>query len=348
MRRLDDVPGWVDWVVIVRRDDSGIVYYYAYRPRELHDAAAKFPEPARLAAATALDLHEWDSSVQARGRRALGAPHSPSPSPANGRVVDFDAAGRITGGRRISRTRALSYWGTLRAGDIASDTGFDLGPLRGGHRLPSGPPPTAPTPPLARVGGDPGEPAEIDVTISAETRPEIDIGARQRVDFRIELAAEAMPLAEVLPGPAVHAKVTPIVVLLSVENGVLEIVGVREITVQPPGRGQPTSGNFAVKGVTAGVTRLAVTFRQGGSELGVIALAVEVVAGGAKAGATQGCAIAAPADPTDDDKLAVMIEQRNENGRVFYHYTLHSEALNLQYEAFELEAAARPRQRTGK
>lgn len=199
---------------------------------------------------------------------------------------------------------------------------------------PEGPRTAAPAP-TAPAGGDPGEPAEIDVTISAETKPEINIGAKQRVDFRIELSAEAMPLAVVMPGPAVHAKVAPITVLLSVESDALAIVGAHEIVVQPPARGQPTSNNFAVQGVKAGVTRLAVTFRQGGSELGVIALAVEVVASGAKAGTTQGRAVAAPADPADDDKLALLIEQRNENGKVFYNYELHCEALNLHYERFD-------------
>jgi hypothetical protein len=322
LRRLDDALGWVIWVVIVRHDDDGSIYYYAYRALELRDTAGAFPNRLDWPLQQALDLHEWGSSVEGRGRRPLGAPHPPSPSPATGRIVDFDAAGRI---KAVGEYRdRFPDPGTIVLRDIATRDinleSFDLGPLRGGHERPA---------------GDPGEPAEIDVTISAETRPEIDIGAKQRVDFRIELAAEAMPLAGVLPGPAVRAKVAPIVVLLSVENDVIEIVGAREITVQPPARGQPSSGNFAVQGVKAGATLLAVTFRQGGSDLGVIALAVEVVAGGAKAGAMKGRAIAAPADPADDDKLAVMIEQRSENGRVFYHYTLHSEALNLQYEAFD-------------
>jgi hypothetical protein len=118
----------------------------------------------------------------------------------------------------------------------------------------------------------------------------------------------------------------PIVVLLSAENDALEIVDACEKTIQPPAPGQPRSGNFVVKGVKAGLSRLAVTFRQGGSELGVIGLAIEVVASGVKAASTQGSTTAAPADLADDDKLAVIIEQRVKNGEVFYRYLLHSEA----------------------
>jgi hypothetical protein len=398
LRRLNEPSGWwVSWMVIVRHDDDGSVYYYAYRPLELREAATASPERLDWPLQQALDLHEWGSSMQGRGRRPLGAPHPPSPSPATGRIVDFDAAGRITavgeyrdrfpdgvvivtgdaGGTitiaRPSSTRPRPF--IIPDDDSASNLeSFDLGPMRGGHTLPTAEPAepaepldfsvprrsvdvgepaepaslpqsepgwatAAPTPmapaPGAPVGAGPGEPAEIEITLSAETKPEINVEAKQRVDFRLELADEAMPLAVVLAGPAVHAKVAPIVVSLSVEQDALAIIGPREITVQPPARGQPTSGNFAVQGAKAGVTRLAVTFRQGGSDLGVIALAIEVLASGAKAGTTQGRATAAPTDPADDDKLALLIEQRNENGKLFYNYELHCEALNVHYERFD-------------
>jgi hypothetical protein len=376
LRRLDvAVSGWHDWVVVVRSHGAG-VYCYAYRSRELLEFTGAFLDRFDWPLQDALDLHEWTSSARARGGRPLGPPNPGQQSPAAGRIVDFDAAGRIVaigeyrdrlagepGSPLIIRARPVDQVTAIPIEELkgiaASESdddsassleSFDLGPMRGafgrdfGGSQGSGQAGGAAQPSFpADVGGDggaaepvsagPGEPAKIEVTISAEARSEIDIGARQRVDFRIELSSEAVPLA--VSQAAKTRPDLPIVVLLSMENDALEIVGPREITVQSPASGQPRSGNFIVKGVKAGVSRLAVTFRQGGSELGVIGLAIEVVASGAKAGSAQASTTAAPADPADDDKLAVMIEQRVENGRVFYHYTLHSEALNLQYEAFD-------------
>jgi hypothetical protein len=79
------------------------------------------------------------------------------------------------------------------------------------------------------------------------------------------------------------------------------------------------------------VSRLAVVFRQGGSDLGIIGLAVAVVEAAANAERAQGNATAAPRDLADDDKLALTVEQRVEGGKVFYQYILHSEALGLPY-----------------
>ena len=109
----------------------------------------------------------------------------------------------------------------------------------------------------------------------------------------------------------------PIVVSLSAENDAIEIVRSREFTVDPPASNQPRTGFFTVKGVHPGVSRLAVAFRQGGSELGVIRLAVEVVQAGASAEKAKGHAVAAPRDVADDDKLALLVEQRVEGGQVF-------------------------------
>jgi hypothetical protein len=87
--------------------------------------------------------------------------------------------------------------------------------------------------------------------------------------------------------------------------------------------------------VRPGVSRLAVLFRQGGTDLGVIGMAVEVVASGARPDRSQGTATAAPRDRADDDKLALVIQQRVEtrNGQaeISFEYILHSEALGLDY-----------------
>jgi hypothetical protein len=79
------------------------------------------------------------------------------------------------------------------------------------------------------------------------------------------------------------------------------------------------------------VSRLAVAFRQGGTELSVIGLAIEVVEIAPGPERARGQASAARRDLGDDDKLALIVEQRVDSGKVFYQYILHSEALNLSY-----------------
>jgi CHAT domain len=357
LRRLGEAALWV---VVVRSHDTG-VYYYAYRWHELDELATTVWERLDWPLQDALDLHGWSSSACARAGRPIGAPHSGRDSPAAGRIVDFDAAGQIVAigeyRDRFTELTGGAVRGTFRHGHSARDDdiaasardqdsdfpleSFDLGPLRGGQ--PEDASPVEPAEPLdmgrapeAPTSAGPGEPAEIGVTISAETKSEIEIGSSQRIDFRLELSSEAVPLA--VSAGATARPDLPIVVELLVENDALEIVRSPDTNVDPPALARPSVGNFVVKGIKAGVSRLAVTFRQGGSELGVIGLAIEVVASGARPRSTQGRATAAPADPADDDKLAIMIEQRAENGKVFYRYTLHSEALNLQYEAFDSKA----------
>jgi hypothetical protein len=167
------------------------------------------------------------------------------------------------------------------------------------------------------------------VTLSAETQAEVRVGGSARVPFQVELSSEAMPLAESRPARA--AKDVPIVVSLSAENDALQILRTSECTVDPPGPAQPRTGFFTVQGVRPGPCRLALTFRQGGSDLGVIGLPVEVVQGDAGAAKANGRAVAAPRDEADDDKLALLVEQRVDGGEVFYQYTLHSEGLGLPY-----------------
>jgi hypothetical protein len=352
LRRADvALSDRIHWIVVVRSHDAG-PYYYAYRWHELEALAENSQERLDWPLHDAILLHEWTSSAVARGSRPFGVPNRGQESPAAGRIVDFNAAGRIVAIGEY-RDRFANVPGNERVGTIGSNVSasidddarasetLDLGPMRGGRVVDvwqqsasadielREPHPSVIAP--DRMG--PTEAVKIEVTISAETKSEIEIGASEPVDFRIELSSGATPLAA--HQAALARSDLPIEVLLSVENDALEIVRSREIKVDPPASGRPSIGYFMVKGTRAGVSRLAVTFRQGGSDLGVIGLAVEVVASGAKAGSTQSRATAAPADPADDDKLAVMIEQRTDDKKVFYRYTLHSEALNLQYEAFD-------------
>lgn len=147
--------------------------------------------------------------------------------------------------------------------------------------------------------------------------------------FRVELAEEAMPLPAAQTAAA-KADV-PIVVLLSAENDAVAIDGPRETKLPPPESGQPRTGFFQVKGVHVGQSRLAVIFRQGGTDLGIISLAVEVVPAGAGNEIAHAHALAMPMEKADDAALTLLIDQRVEGGQVFYEYTLSSEELEVPY-----------------
>jgi hypothetical protein len=189
---------------------------------------------------------------------------------------------------------------------------FDLGPTRGVH---------------SRRGPLPELSAEIEVTLSAETKSEIGIGLKEPVDFRIELSSEAVPLSVSADSKARDD--VPIAVSLTAENDAVEIVGSQTYRVNPPEPGKAKTGFFQIKGVREGVVRLAVTFRQGGTELGIIGLAIEVVHTDTRSGRAKGRSVSAPRDFADDDKLMIQVDQRSESGQVFYDYFLHSEKLGL-------------------
>jgi hypothetical protein len=291
------------WVVVVRTlVDRPDIFYYAFSISDLELLRSRFPDRLGWPMELAMAMHEWTSSGISRGRRQR-CPCGQA-GPVALRIVDFDAAGHIA---------AIGY-------EIEDFP--DLGPLRGGD-VQTGEMAELPIP-----GADITA-TEIDVTLSAETKAEIQVGANEIVDFRIELSSEAVPLAV---SQAARAKPdVRIVVSLSVENDAIEIVREQEHSVDPPALQKAQGGSFIIKGVRAGLSRLAVAFRQGGTELGVIGLAVEVLASGVRPDPASGKMAATPRDFADDDKLALMVEQRVESGQVFYQYILHSEALGLDY-----------------
>lgn len=356
-----------DWVVIVRtfatRDD---IYYYVFRNYELEFLAQRSPERRTWPIERAVELHEWTSSRVSRGGRPIG-PGDGQNGPAAARIVDYDASGRIVAigeltnplNRHVSGsstgfdTTSTFYKNAatmlLRRGNSVisnfldvdiigcADVNSDHVAVETDKRQSDQASATATddqtlftSAPEDDLDADKSSQAtEVDVTLSAETKAQIDIGQSSRVSFQIELTAEAMPLA--VSQPARARADLPIVVSLSVENDVVEVLRSREFSVAPPLSGEPRSGFFTVRGVRAGVCRLAVAFRQGGSELGVVGLAMEVLAAGAGKDKAQGTTVALPRDSADDDKLALMVEQRVEGNQVFYDYTLHSEALGLPY-----------------
>src|SRR5205807_6439853 len=110
---------------------------------------------------------------------------------ASARIVEFDRAGRVAAvGERPDLIPHEAIAGA-RTDSRADDLWTDLGPMRG-------------------AGSHGAGARQIDVTLSAETEAEIDVGATARVPFQLELTAERMPLA--MSQPAVATSDEPIVV----------------------------------------------------------------------------------------------------------------------------------------
>ena len=185
-------------------------------------------------------------------------------------MVDFDAAGRITGIGELKEKMihvAMAGPGGSEAG-VDITTTLDLGPMRGGLSTGAMQPDKV-EPDFGKLlrlplGGT--VPAEIEVTLSAETKAEIPVGGLEKVLFRLELTSEAVPLAVSQPAPA--RPDVPIVVSLSVENEALAIDGDTEFTLAPPASQQPAERLFLSEGVRAGVSRLSVTLPPGRQRAG--------------------------------------------------------------------------------
>jgi hypothetical protein len=347
---LDDAV----WIVVVRRVGPDTTYRYAFRRQELEHLAQQSPEKMQWSLEDAMDMHEWMSSSTSRRRRPVG-PSVGQQWPASARIIDLGIGDEIAAigeiedmmPKRATRSAAPDEQAMTGSapGDSSDEGLLDLGPMRGGAdvldlgpmrgRSRGGAPGGAEPPAMTRAPAPgPASPVtKLDITMSAAARAEMDLGTMDLIDFRIELTSEAKPLAASTTGTASPDK--PIVVSLSVENDALEVLRSAEQSVNPPGPGEPRTGMFAVKAVRAGVTRVAVSFRQGGSDLGVIGLAVEVVDAGARTDRSKSTVNAAPRDPADDDKLALIIQQRVEqrNGvvEISFEYIVHSESLGLPY-----------------
>ena len=310
-----------EWIVLVRQHpESGETYYYAFRREEFDDFVTDDPERLATPSALAVEMHEWTSSGVSRNRRPA-AEWSGSSGPAALRTVDIDVEGRV---RAIGDLAATSSnggsddrWAT---DDLLGELGAERGAgTRGGDTTMAG-------------AGPPPETDEIRITLSADTEAEIDLDQQKMVFFKLELTSEARPLAHSTEAAA--RKDEDIVVSLSVENDRIECLTSEPQTVPPPGPGSARTGFFEIRAVQPGPCRLAVRFRQGGTDLAVVPLTVEVVEHGADSRMAGGSAPAAPRDQDDDDKLALTVEQRNEGGQVFYEYVLFSEPFDFHGRKF--------------
>ncbi len=187
--------------------------------------------------------------------------------------------------------------------------------------------------PAAPAGALPTVTPRVDAVLSAQAPVEISIGTPAVVDVRVELAQGAAPLAHTITSAI--GTVEPIAVILSVDQGVLEIVGPRLLWLDPPAPGAPRNTVFTVQGKAAGAARIDVMFRQGASDLGTVSFTSTVVAGAARSEPVATRVSSAPRVDRDDDVLVVLVEEHQEGDSIQYRYDVFSRTLDLNYREFE-------------
>ncbi|KVH72215.1 hypothetical protein WJ41_13870 [Burkholderia ubonensis] len=292
-----------EWVVVVRADAVGI-YRYAYRPQELELLASESIDMRDRTLNAALDLQEGKASGVTRGGRPIDDARPGTQGPAAKRVIELDAAGTVVAILEQIQPEAADEYEPIIV-DFRSCASAET------------------------ESTDAASEAAVESTLSAHVQGEVALDAEELVKFRIELASEARPLVQ-----RCDAKLLTdhqVVVVLTVENENITVVGAREQRVDPPVAGQPRVGFFTVKAQRAGPVRLALVFRQANAELGTIELALEVVEGEPRALPVEARSGVAVLDPDDDNLLELLIEQRTINGALCYEYRLHGEGLGFNY-----------------
>ncbi|MGR3278060.1 hypothetical protein ACSYAD_23465 [Acaryochloris marina NIES-2412] len=169
------------------------------------------------------------------------------------------------------------------------------------------------------------------VTLSAQTQREIQIGEMGLVDFKLEVAEGAQPFDTSITTTLPDSTEERIRVVASTDSEAIKILGPRVKAVALPHPGHPIQGDFELEAVQTGPARIALSFRMGGTELGVITLVTEGVAMPARPEQAMGIARAINRDPADDTALDLLVECKREAGRIWYEYKLNSEDLGLNY-----------------
>jgi hypothetical protein len=336
-----------DWIVLQRWAGTAGPFYYAFQLTELKAFAVRFPDRLAARIEDALELRET------RGSLTVGPDAHPDRIdvgfgqiflPSMLRLVGLDRQGQPSAiGEIADWTGGVNdFMRNFGPSDVSFDPDMviDLGPVRGRG--------ASTRPEIQDVlddllhGNPTATPAErAKAILSAEGPAQIPIGETSIVDIRLELADGATPL--------LHRIATEIgldekiVAILSVDSRALKVVGPRRLELDPPKPGEPTLSGFEVSGLMPGPTRLAVMFRQGGTDLGTVAFDATVSAQATGDDRASGSAQAMRREESDDDVLVLLIEEERAGNRIYYGYHVYSKTLRWNYREFKSSFLIAPR-----
>jgi hypothetical protein len=193
----------------------------------------------------------------------------------------------------------------------------------------------------------PAPAAAAPAMLAAQAPEQVAVGEDALIDVRVELAEGAAPLAHALAArvrvDTADRPADPIRAILSVGDPALQIVGPRVLTLATPSPGRPAISAFEVRGAATGAARVAVTFRQGGTELGALSFTLDVVAARTSTRQLSARDLATPAAPDDvPADLTVLIQERQSGAEVRYTYFVDSDLLDLHFAEFESRAFSAP------
>ncbi|RYH09192.1 CHAT domain-containing protein [Tropicimonas sp. IMCC6043] len=116
-----------DWVVVRRRHEfTGEHFVYAFRVEEIRDIAGEPGAHWQVALVDGLGLHEWGSSLQARGDRVVTEDTYNRQGPAAERVVEFDSTGSVVALAYPAEPDVASPQLDLPGSDFPVEADFDL------------------------------------------------------------------------------------------------------------------------------------------------------------------------------------------------------------------------------
>jgi hypothetical protein len=318
-RTLEDIVAigrarGVPWIVVRMDAPNEVSLWFVCRRDELEMALSARSERAALPIEEALDLAPGqESMVTTALARPLTAALSESPVPCASRLVHLDADGRPDAIGQVVRERSL-------------------GRMRGGRRAvsapapaPAAPAPAGPPPPsspatvvLAPPRDDRAEP--LPAVLSAEAPSQVAVGQEVPVDVMVALAGHRRTLAHA--APATLARGESVVAILTVQGDAVVPLDPRIVRLSVPGPGEESTSAFMVRGAREGTARVAVIFRQGGTELATVVFSVRVAARVDDAAPVRRSTTSHHRDPADDRALFLLVNEERSGDEQRYRFQL--------------------------
>lgn len=359
-KALSDVEPDVEWIVFGEDD-----LFYAIARRELEHFARYNPEqigdPARLAFKlreliashklhglerpenwpmdllvdgggltstrfVALDANGDPTEVGAAVIAMAGPgppPPVPSPPPSRGRPRLGDIFRRF--GRNVSDGTPGSRRSTHKSRSKPPTSMPPDDPFLGRH--------TSADPPSGELAVGPADTELVPAILSARAPKAIQIGRDEVIDVRVELKEGATPFEN-----AISADIKPdekIRIILSARRYDILLIDRRTLLVDPPAQGEPREVTFIVQGLKPGESALAVSFQQGGTELGAIRFKLTVSEAPSPREVATATVYAVPRNLADDDVILIQVDGIENAASPRFKYRVSSRLLNLESAPYE-------------
>lgn len=172
--------------------------------------------------------------------------------------------------------------------------------------------------------------------ISAQAPAEIRVGTIGTIDIQLALSGVAEPLRNRIVGTVCARDETDVMAILCVRGPALTSVGPTHRPIVTPSQQRPLCrSTFELRATSEGTTDITIVFRQGGTELGTIALRIRSVASRASGYCAMSKVAAVPRNTADDGIALLLVEEKwQPGGGLCYSYKLVCESLEWDFLEF--------------